>query len=561
MNQSNALSTAETPSDSEERADTEQTTQAEQASSNEDAQVENTYSRGDNEIEPTPASLLGATPTSPTPVKGPATFVEMKLSPELTKALDELGWSKPTPIQSFAFLPITEGRDVIAQSKTGTGKTGAFGIPIADRLVTPKGGVQALLLAPTRELARQSADQIEELGRGRDLRVASVYGGASIDTQVRAVERGAEIVSGTPGRVLDLLGRGVIDLHNLKLLVLDEADEMLSMGFAKELHAIMEYVPEERQTLLFSATIDSGVQRISKSYLKDPVFVCLSKDQVGAEQVDHFVYLVSGKARQRDLANILDSENPDSAIIFCNTKAETDAVAASLQREGFSAEKLHGDVPQKERERVLGAAKSGTLRFLVATDVAARGVDIPGLSHVVNYTFPESPETFVHRAGRTARAGRSGTGISLVSPHELGALYYLRLQYGITPVERSLPTMAEQQTRIETDRLLVLEHAFSQFPGEQDHAVARRILQHPRAERIVAGLALHFFGEKQGATLDDVLSSLRRAQGLRSESTSSSGEDSSIARSHSTRGQLDRNDNGEHRSRQRRRRRRPRSDS
>ncbi len=436
------------------------------------------------------------------------TFASLGLSEPVLRALEEVGWTAPTPVQAECFPLAAEGKDLIVQSRTGTGKTGAFGLPLVDKLVEARPGVQALVLAPTRELALQSARELGKLGAHRGLQTTAVYGGAPMEKQVRELAQGAQIVSGTPGRVLDHLRRGTLDADGLRVLVLDEADEMLSMGFAKELHAILELLPTTRQTFLFSATVDGPIQRVGERHMKDPQFVTLSGDAVGALGITHLAYMVTGKARARDLAKVLEVEDPESAIVFCNTKAETEQVAAELQRLGFDADWLNGDLPQGERERIMARTRAGELRYLVATDVAARGIDISHLTHVINYALPEHLEQYIHRTGRTGRAGRTGTAITLVAPQELGTLYYLRLQYKIFPIERSLPSAGEERTRRELDRVEMLASAFGS-PGELERAVARRLLTHPEVERLVAGLVGAFFGAR-GESVDEEAAAARR---------------------------------------------------
>lgn len=451
-----------------------------------------------------------ADPSANAPEAKP-TFDALPLSDEVRRAILEVGYVHPTPVQVAAYEPSVEGKDLLVQARTGTGKTAAFGIPLVDRLVQEEGGVQALVLAPTRELALQSARELRRLGKYRNLHAAAVYGGAPMERQVKELKEGAQLVSGTPGRVLDHLRRGTLDASGLKVLVLDEADEMLSMGFAKELNAIIELLPKTRQTLLYSATVDESIQRVAARHMSDPVHLALSSDQVGAETIQHFVYMISGTGRVQDLIRVLEVEDPESAIIFCNMKSETEQVAAGLQQAGFNADWLNGDLPQGEREKVLTATRSGKLRFLVSTDVAARGIDISHLTHVINYSFPESIEQYIHRTGRTGRAGRTGTAISLVSPKELGNLYYLRLQYKIFPTERSLPTPGEHRTRLEADRLTMLDSAFTGQPSGINRAVARRLLTHVDAERLIAGLLGTFFGS-QGDDVDEQAAAARRGR-------------------------------------------------
>ncbi|MEM1418946.1 MAG: DEAD/DEAH box helicase, partial [Myxococcota bacterium] len=442
----------------------------------------------------------------------PRTFASLGLGDAVLKALDEMGWDEPTPVQAESYAPIVSGRDVVVQARTGTGKTGAFGIPMVDRLVKEEPGVQALVLAPTRELALQSAREIAKLGAHKELSTTAVYGGAPMERQVRELKEGAQIVSGTPGRVLDHLRRGTMDTSKLAVLVLDEADEMLSMGFAKELNAILELLPKSRQTLLYSATVDGPVMRVGERHMKDPLKLELSGDAVGALTVTHYAYMVSGKGRAKDLVSILEVEDPESAIVFCNTKVETERVAAHLQAQGFSAEWLNGDLPQGEREKVMAKTREGKCRYLVATDVAARGIDISHLTHVINFSLPDHLEQYIHRTGRTGRAGRTGTALTLVAPQEIGQLYYLRLQYKIFPVERTLPSAGEAQTRREMDRVGLLAAAFTGATSEIDAAVARRLLTHPEAERLVAGLLGAFFGTEAETEeeVDDLAAAARR---------------------------------------------------
>jgi len=456
-------------------------------------------------------SLPNALNPNTATVAVPPTFDLLPLTADTRRAIDEMGFVTPTPVQVESFGPAIEGRDLIVQARTGTGKTAAFGLPLVDRIVVPEPRVQALILAPTRELALQSAREIERLGKHKSLRTVAVYGGAPMDRQIHELESGAQIVSGTPGRVLDHLNRGTLDARGLKVLVLDEADEMLSMGFAKELHAILEKLPKERQTWFFSATIESDVKRMADRHMRDPHMIALSSDAVGAALISHFVYPLSGIDRPGDLKRILEIEDPESAIIFCNTKVETERVAQELQQAGFDADWLNGDLPQNEREKVMLRTREGRLRFLVATDVAARGIDISHLTHVINYSLPLASEQYVHRTGRTGRAGRTGTAISLVGPKEIGALYYLRLQYKIFPIERSLPTVGEKRTRLEADRLAMVAEVFAGEPGEIDRALARRILSHANSERLLAGLLAEFFGAR-GDDVDEVAAAARRAK-------------------------------------------------
>jgi ATP-dependent RNA helicase DeaD len=437
-----------------------------------------------------------------------ATFDTIPLSPQVRRAIDELGFVTPTAVQRAAFEPAGLGHDMIVQSRTGTGKTLAFGLPLVDRLVFEGHGLQALILAPTRELALQSQRAIEQVGKYKNIRTCAVYGGAPMEKQVSALKQGVEIVSGTPGRVLDHIKRGTLDPLNIRVLVLDEADEMFSMGFAKELNAIMDALPTKRQLLCFSATIDDNVQRMAERRMKDPQFIALSSDQVGAASISHFFYMVLGD-KLSALIRVLEVEDPESAIIFCNTKAETETVARHLSSYGFNADWLNGDLPQRDREQIMKATREGKLRYMVATDVAARGIDISHLTHVINYGFPESAEQYVHRTGRTGRAGRTGTAISVLGPSNLGALYYLRLTFKIFPIERSLPSLTEAKTRQEADRLALLTEAFKNGPLDEHRETVRRLLTHPDSERVLTGLVRSFFSSVT-FDLDEAAAAARR---------------------------------------------------
>lgn len=440
------------------------------------------------------------------------TFDALGLSPDVRKAVDALGYVNPTPVQLAVFEPASRGRNLVVQARTGTGKTAAFGLPIVDALVKrSQPNVQALILTPTRELALQVARELEQLAQFRGTKIIAVYGGAPMGRQIAALEEGAQVVCGTPGRVLDHLRRRTLDPSNIRIFVLDEADEMLSMGFAKELNAIIEMLPRDRQGLYFSATIPPDVERLANSHLRDPEYVTLSSDQVGALEIAHFVYLVREGDKRSSLVRILEVEDPESAIVFCNTKDETERLAELLKNRGYEADWLNGDLEQRERERVMQATREGKLRFLVATDVAARGIDISHLTHVINADFPESAEQYVHRTGRTGRAGRTGTAISIVGPKDVGHLYMLRLTYKIRPIERTLPTEGELRTRAEADLVGFLMDAYATRKPDPMHlAVARRLLTHESADRIVAGLlADHLGATSPEAALDDAADARR----------------------------------------------------
>jgi ATP-dependent RNA helicase DeaD len=437
------------------------------------------------------------------------------LSPDVRKAIDALGYTNPTPVQLAVFEPAARGKSLVVQARTGTGKTAAFGLPIIDSLIRKSmESVQALILTPTRELALQVSRELEQLGKFRGTKIVAIYGGAPMGKQVDALEGGAQIVVGTPGRVLDHCRRGTLDTKNIRIFVLDEADEMLSMGFAKELNAIIEHLPPgDRQGLYFSATIPPDVERLANKHLKDPEYVTLSSDQVGALELAHYVYLVREGDKRSAILSIIEVEDPQSAVVFCNTKDETERVAELLKSRGYDADWLNGDLEQRERERVMQATREGKLRFLVATDVAARGIDISHLTHVINADFPESAEQYVHRTGRTGRAGRTGTAISVVGPKDVGHLYMLRLTYKIRPIERMLPTKGELKTRAEADVVTFLAEAYAGKAADPMHlAVARRLFTHEQAESIVAGLLADHLGANGAADPVQDAAEARRAK-------------------------------------------------
>jgi ATP-dependent RNA helicase DeaD len=383
-------------------------------------------------VELPPADLPAAEPAPPS-------FDDLGLHPDVKLALDEMGYFLPTAVQTAVYRPVSEGKDLLVQSRTGTGKTTAFGLPTISKIIPTHRAPQALILAPTRELALQVARELTQLSKHRGIIVEPIYGGAPIGKQITALRNGVHIIVGTPGRVLDHIGRRTLDCSSVQTFILDECDEMLSMGFLEDIERVVAHIPEKKQTLLFSATMPDEVTRYARRHMRSPEQISLSRDGISVTEIHHAYYIVSGIARSRDLLKILFAEEPESAIIFCNTRDETTMVARFLQKQGLDAEPLSSDLSQADRERVMGRMKQHSLRLLCATDVAARGIDISDLSHVINYSVPEAPEIYVHRTGRTGRAGKTGVALSLVGPRELGNFRYVRLQFGIKPEERLLP--------------------------------------------------------------------------------------------------------------------------
>ncbi len=356
--------------------------------------------------------------------RGADGFGALGLDPALVSAAASLGYEEPTAIQREAIPPLLLGRDVLGQAATGTGKTAAFALPLLHRIGKSDGAqrrVRGLVLVPTRELAVQVAEAVHKYGRLLDVAVLPIYGGQSVGQQLRTLKRGVDVVVATPGRALDHIRRGTLDLSGVEVLVLDEADEMLDMGFAEELEAIVDTLPEERQTALFSATVAPRIHSISKRYLREPVRVTIANETTAAgkkPRVREVAYVVQRAYKVAALARVIDMESPTSAIIFCRTRTEVDELSESLGARGYQAEAIHGGLSQEQRDRVLRRFREGVSEILVATDVAARGLDIEHLSHVVNYDVPSSPDAYVHRVGRTGRAGREGVAITLTEARE-----------------------------------------------------------------------------------------------------------------------------------------------
>ena len=347
-----------------------------------------------------------------------ASFESLDLSAEVLRVLEELGYEEPTPIQIHAIPPLLSGRDVLGSAATGTGKTAAFVLPLIERLEAKARGVQALIMTPTRELAVQVAEAVHRYGRYRHVTVLPIYGGQPIQRQLFALKRGVQVVVGTPGRLLDHIRRGSLELSSIRYVVLDEADEMLDMGFIEDIEAILNETPEERQTALFSATFPPRINELVRRHLKDPERVTIKAEVRKTPRVRQVAYVVPGPQKLEALGRILDLESPASAIIFCRTRTEVDELTEAIAAHGYNPEALHGGFAQPQRDRVMNRFREGTADLLIATDVAARGLDIQHVSHVINYDIPQSPDVYVHRIGRTGRAGRAGTAITLVQPRE-----------------------------------------------------------------------------------------------------------------------------------------------
>ncbi|MBT2691010.1 DEAD/DEAH box helicase [Bacillus sp. ISL-47] len=345
------------------------------------------------------------------------TFSDFGLSNEIVKALSNMGFEEPTPIQAQAIPIGMQGKDMIGQAQTGTGKTTAFGVPLLEQIDINE-GIQGLVLAPTRELAVQVAEELNRIGQVKGVRTLPIYGGQDINRQIRALKKHPQIIAATPGRLIDHIERKTIRLSNIKMVVLDEADEMLNMGFIEDIERILSEIKGERQTLLFSATMPRRIQSLAEKFMQEPEMVKVKAKEMTVKNIEQYYMEVHEKQKFDVLCNLLDIQSPELAIVFGRTKKRVDEVVEGLIKRGYSAEGIHGDIPQAKRDQVIRRFKEQTIEIMVATDVAARGLDISGVSHVYNFDIPQDPESYVHRIGRTGRAGNKGLAITFVSPRE-----------------------------------------------------------------------------------------------------------------------------------------------
>jgi ATP-dependent RNA helicase DeaD len=395
---------------------------------------------------------------------------------DIQSGIRELGWSEPTEVQRRVIPIMSRGSDLIVQAMTGSGKTGAFGLPIIDRIDPDLKAIQALVLAPTRELGNQVAKELEIMGRHRGIETLAIYGGVAYGPQLDGLARGAQIVAGTPGRILDHLGSGRMKLDRLRILIFDEADELLSLGFWPDMKEIQKFVPRKRQSGLFSATIPERVRSLARVFLNDPEFISLVDEEARSpHEIEHFHYVVPAQGKDEALLRIIDHEDPDSAIIFCNTRDDVRFLSSFLRRNGLDADMIQGDMTQASREQVMKRIKSSELRFLVATDVAARGIDISDLSHVITYTMPDTPEVYLHRTGRTGRMGKTGTAISLVSGLDIGNFLNMQRVNRLQVVERELPSHEIVAKRIARRLQNRVEHDLREL-GERERQLRQEYM-------------------------------------------------------------------------------------
>lgn len=384
-------------------------------------------------------------------------FNEIGLSGPLIRAISEMGFEEPTPIQEKTIPLGLEGRDLIGQAQTGTGKTAAFGIPMIEKLPTERDSVRALVVTPTRELAIQVAEELNRIGQFKGVRALPIYGGQDIDRQIRSLKNRPQIVVGTPGRLMDHMRRKTIRLQQVEFVVLDEADEMLSMGFVEDIETILVEVPQDRQTLLFSATMPRSIKDLAQRFMKNPVFIGTEAKEMTVPQIEQIYVEVQENQKFDVLCRMLDIHSPDLAIVFGRTKRRVDELFEALSKRGYSAEGIHGDLTQARRDTVMRHFKEGFTDILVATDVAARGLDISGVTHVYNFDIPQDPEGYVHRIGRTGRAGKAGLAITMVTAREIGHLRLIEQLMKKRIMRKPLPTINDAlagQQRITMDKIL-----------------------------------------------------------------------------------------------------------
>ncbi len=386
-----------------------------------------------------------------------ATFYDFGLDHQIIRAISDMGFEEATPIQSQTIPVAIEGKDLIGQAQTGTGKTAAFGIPLIEKADVNEGAIQSVVLTPTRELAVQIAEELNKIGHHKGVRSLPIYGGQDIGRQIRALKQRPQIIVATPGRFMDHMRRKTIRLQSISIVVLDEADEMLNMGFVEDIETILSEVPETRQTLLFSATMPKRIQSLAQKFLTNPQSIAVKAKQMTVENIDQQYMEVQEKQKFDVLCRMLDIQAPELAIIFGRTKRRVDELSEALLKRGYIAEGIHGDLNQAKRDSVIRKFKEGTIEVLVATDVAARGIDVSGVTHVYNFDIPQDPESYVHRIGRTGRAGKTGIAMMFVTPREMDHLKSIEKMTKRNITRRAVPTFAEAiegQQRLTIDKLL-----------------------------------------------------------------------------------------------------------
>ncbi len=428
-----------------------------------------------------------------------AKFKELGLSDNVLKALKKKGYEEPTPIQKRTIPILLQGEiDIVGQAQTGTGKTAAFGIPIIERIEDKSKSIQSLILVPTRELAIQVSEEMNTLKGTRNLHIIPVYGGQSIDQQLKKLGKGVDVVVGTPGRILDHLKRKSMNLSNISYLVLDEADEMLNMGFIDDVEDIIKCTNATKRMLMFSATMPKPILSIAKKYMKEHEFIAVEKVDLTTSLTDQIYFEVSSSDRFEALCRIIDIEQEFYGLVFCRTKNDVDDVASKLIDRGYDADALHGDISQSQREKILNKFKKQRINILVATDVAARGIDINNLSHVINYSLPQDPESYVHRIGRTGRAGKEGTAITFVTPREYRGLLFIKKVAKTEIRKEKLPEISDvidtKRSRIKSELLEII--GLESGPDDEYLDMANELLAEQESEQVLASILKHIFQDE-----------------------------------------------------------------
>jgi ATP-dependent RNA helicase DeaD len=443
-------------------------------------------------------------------------FRELGLSDQMIESLRKKGFEEPTPIQTLTIPFLLKGtKDVVGQAQTGTGKTGAFGIPLIENIVPDLGHVQAIIMAPTRELAVQVTEEINSLSLDHKIRVIAIYGGQPIDRQIERLKRGVDIVVGTPGRIMDHLERKTLNISKIKYVVLDEADEMLNMGFIDDIETILQSTPKEKRMLLFSATMPDNIMKLAKRYMRDFEIVAAKRDSITQNNIQQIYFEVAQADKFEALYRIVDVEEHFYGVVFCRTKLDADEIANKLVNRGCRAEALHGDVSQGQRERILKKFKDKKLTILVATDVAARGIDIDNLTHVINYSLPQDPESYVHRIGRTGRAGKSGTAITLITPSEYRKLIAIQRVANANIQKQSIPDVKavidNKKERIKTAITKIVESGnFEDFTE-----IAKEILTDNNPEEAIAAILKHAFKDELNEKSYNKISDFKKGDNFR----------------------------------------------